>query len=100
MVEEHFLPIAQKIQTCALNVELAEKKLSDRRVSSDNSDLEGELQQVCTININNMTYILHFTNVYLYMLWIYTLEIYFPGNWFDHRLCVETKTITTGKEKN
>ncbi|XP_052827801.1 ryanodine receptor isoform X7 [Octopus bimaculoides] len=54
MVEEHFLPIAKKIQTCALNVEHAEKKLSDRRVSSDNSDLEGELQQYYGVLVRDL----------------------------------------------
>lgn len=46
MVEEHFLPIAKKIQSCAEDVETNEKRLFDRRSTSENPDLEGELQEV------------------------------------------------------
>ena len=55
MVEDHFLPIAKKIQSCAEEVETNEKRLFDRRSTSENPDLEGELQEVST----NQPYILY-----------------------------------------
>lgn len=54
MVEEHFLPIAKKIQSCAEDVETNEKRLFDRRSTSENPDLEGELQELYSILVRDL----------------------------------------------